>query len=50
MVDDNWRITGVDLSSQYRDDVVKRVNSGELEVPYAASLNVDKLKAAGVIK
>lgn len=49
-VDDNWRIVGVDLSSPYRQQVVELVNSGKLEVPYAASLNVDELKRQGVIK
>ncbi|MHC1692884.1 MAG: bifunctional UDP-sugar hydrolase/5'-nucleotidase [Sphaerochaetaceae bacterium] len=49
-VDDNWRIVGVDLSSVYRDEVVGKVNRGELEVPYAKALNVTALKAAGVIK
>jgi len=49
-VDNNWSITGVDLSSPYREDVIKMVNEGKIEVPYAKSLNVDALKAAGVIK
>ena len=48
--DDNWRIVGVDLSSPYRDEVIKKVNSGEIPVPYGASLNIQKLKDAGIIK
>jgi 2',3'-cyclic-nucleotide 2'-phosphodiesterase/3'-nucleotidase len=49
-VNNNWSIVGVDLSSPYRDEVIKMVNDGKLEVPYAKSLNVNDLKAAGVIK
>lgn len=49
-VDNNWEITGVDLSSPYRDEVIKMVNDGLIESPYGASLNVDKLKAEGIIK
>jgi 2',3'-cyclic-nucleotide 2'-phosphodiesterase/3'-nucleotidase len=49
-VDNNWSITGVNLASPYRDQVVKLVNEGKLDVPYAKSLNVDKLKAEGIIK
>jgi len=48
--DDNWRIVGVDLSSPYRDEVIKKVNNGEIPVPYGASLNIQKLKEAGIIK
>ena len=48
--DGNWRIVGVDLSSPYRDEVIKKVNSGEIPVPYGASLNIQKLKEAGIIK
>ena len=48
-VDDNWSITGVDLSSPYRDEIIKMVNDGKLDVPYAKSLNVDELKAKGII-
>ena len=48
-VDDNWSITGVDLSSPYRDEIIKMVNDGKLDVPYAKSLNVDELKAQGII-
>ncbi len=49
-VDNNWEITGVDLSSDYRDELIKMVNDGLLESPYDASLNVDKLKLEGIIK
>ena len=49
-VDNNWEITGVDLSSEYRDEVIKMVNDGLLESPYDASLNIDKLKLEGIIK
>jgi 2',3'-cyclic-nucleotide 2'-phosphodiesterase/3'-nucleotidase len=49
-VDNNWSITGVDLSSPYRDEVIQMVNDGKLDVPYAKSLNIDDLKKAGVIK
>ena len=48
-VDDNWSITGVDLSSPYRDEIIKMVNDGKLDVPYAKSLNVDELKTQGII-
>ena len=49
-VDDNWSITGVDLSSPYRDEIIKMVNDGKLDVPYAKSLNIDELKAKGLIR
>ncbi len=49
-VDNNWRIVGVDLSSPYRDQVIKMVNEGKLDVPYAKSLNINDLKKQGVIK
>jgi 2',3'-cyclic-nucleotide 2'-phosphodiesterase/3'-nucleotidase len=49
-VDNNWKIVGVNLSSPYRDQVIKMVNEGKLEVPYAKSLNIDELKKQGVIK
>lgn len=48
-IDENWRIVGVDLRSTYRDDVIRRVNNGEIPVPYGASLNIQKLKDAGII-
>lgn len=49
-VDNNWEITGVDLSSPYRDQVIQLVNEGKLEVPYDKSLNINELKEAGVIE
>jgi 2',3'-cyclic-nucleotide 2'-phosphodiesterase/3'-nucleotidase len=48
-VNNNWKITGVDLDSPYRDEIIKMVNDGVLEVPYYKSLNVDELRAQGVI-
>lgn len=49
-VDNNWKIVGVDLSSPYRKQVVDLVNAGKLDVPYAASLNVNELRSQGVVK
>ncbi len=49
-VDNNWKIVGVNLASPYRDQLVKMVNEGKLEVPYAKSLNVNELKKQGVIQ
>ncbi|MGE4583246.1 MAG: bifunctional UDP-sugar hydrolase/5'-nucleotidase [Sphaerochaeta sp.] len=49
-VDNNWKIVGVNLSSPYRDQVIKMVNDGKLEVPYAKSLNINELKKQGIIK
>jgi 2',3'-cyclic-nucleotide 2'-phosphodiesterase/3'-nucleotidase len=49
-VNNNWRITGVNLSSPYRDEVIKMVNEGTIEVPYSSSLNVYTLKEQGIIK
>lgn len=49
-VDGNWKIIGVDLSSSSRRQVIDLVNEGKLEVPYGQSLNIDRLRAAGVIK
>ena len=48
-VDNNWKIVGVDLASPYRNQVIKMVNEGKLEVPYAKSLNINDLKASGVL-
>ncbi|MCK9547485.1 MAG: 5'-nucleotidase C-terminal domain-containing protein [Sphaerochaeta sp.] len=49
-VDNNWRIVGTDLSSPYRDEVIKLVNDGKLDVPYDKSLNINDLRKKGVIK
>ena len=49
-VNNNWKITGVNLSSMYRNQVIKMVNDGTIEVPYASSLNVNELKEKGIIK
>ena len=49
-VDNNWRIVGVTLSSPYRNELIRMVNEGILEVPYAKSLNVNELKSKGIIK
>ena len=49
-VTNNWEIVGVDLDSPYRDEVIKMVNDGKLDVPYDKSLNVDELLKAGTIK
>ena len=49
-VDNNWKITGVNLNSPYRNEVIKMVNEGKIDKPYAASLNITKLKAEGIIK
>lgn len=49
-VDNNWSIVGVNLSSPYREQVIAMVNEGKLEVPYTKSLNINELKAQGVIK
>lgn len=48
-VDNNWKIVGVELSSPYRDQVIKMVNEGKIEKPYGKSLNINDLKAAGKI-
>ncbi|RNB69604.1 5'-nucleotidase C-terminal domain-containing protein [Brevibacillus panacihumi] len=49
-VDNNWEIIGINLESPYRDEVIKMVNEGKLEVPYEKSLNVNELLEAGVIQ
>ena len=49
-VDNNWEIIGIDLSSPYRDEVIKLVNNGKIEVPYAKSLNVNELLQQGIIQ
>lgn len=50
VVEENWSITGVNLDSPYRQQIIDMVNNGELEVPYAKSLNVNELKAEGKIQ
>ncbi len=49
-VDNNWKIVGVDLSSPYRAQMIKMINDGKYDSPYAKSLNIDELKKAGIIK
>jgi 2',3'-cyclic-nucleotide 2'-phosphodiesterase/3'-nucleotidase len=49
-VDNNWKIVGVNLDSPYRNEVIKMVNEGKLEVPYGKSLNINELKKQGIIK
>jgi 2',3'-cyclic-nucleotide 2'-phosphodiesterase/3'-nucleotidase len=49
-VDNNWKIVGVNLNSPYREKVIKMVNDGTLEVPYAQALNINTLMKEGVIK
>ncbi len=43
-VNNNWKITGVNLSHPMRQQLIDKVNSGALEVPYAKPLTVDMLK------
>lgn len=42
-VDNNWRITGVDLQldNPARAACIEKINSGELAVPYAESINLN---------
>ena len=44
-VDNNWRIVGVDLEHEYRDELIALVNKGQLASPYAKSLNANALAA-----
>ena len=39
---DNWKITGVDLQTNNpkRDEIIKLINDGKLDVPYAKSYNI----------
>lgn len=48
-LDENWMITGVDLlwSTEVREEIIKKVNSGEIEIPYNKSLNIHELKEMG---
>ncbi|MBQ5781445.1 MAG: 5'-nucleotidase C-terminal domain-containing protein [Spirochaetaceae bacterium] len=41
-VDNNWKIVGVDLEldNPLRGEIIKKINGGELESPYAKSYNV----------
>ena len=38
----NWRITGVDLQTNNpkREEIIKLINNGKLDVPYAKSYNI----------
>nr|WP_261779877.1 5'-nucleotidase C-terminal domain-containing protein [Paenibacillus xylanexedens] len=49
-VDNNWEIVGIDLASPYRDEIIKLVNEGKIDVPYDQSLNVNELLKQGIIK
>lgn len=45
----NWAIVGADLDSPYREEAIKLVNEGKLDIPYTKSLNVNELLEAGII-
>ncbi|MGN1021730.1 MAG: bifunctional metallophosphatase/5'-nucleotidase [Aristaeellaceae bacterium] len=42
-VDNNWRIVGVDLQldNPLRQELIDKINAGEIETPYAKSLNLN---------
>ncbi len=42
-VNNNWKITGVNLSHPKRQQLIDKVNSGALEVPYAEPLTADMI-------
>lgn len=44
VVNNNWKIVGVSLDDPRREILIKMVNNGELEKPYAKSLNIEMLK------
>ncbi|WP_346913980.1 5'-nucleotidase C-terminal domain-containing protein [Clostridium sp.] len=48
-VDNNWEITGVNLESPYKEEIIKLVNEGSIELPYNKSLNIYELKELGLI-
>lgn len=48
-LDKNWFITGVDLSSTYRETIINSVNKGDIDIPYNKSLNIYELKKMGKI-
>lgn len=48
-VTNNWKIVGVELAHPLRDEIIKLVNDGVLDVPYFESLNIQALEEAGVI-
>lgn len=49
VVDDNWRIIGIDLHRPNRNEAIRLVNEGKLDSPYHKSLNVGELIEAGLI-
>jgi 2',3'-cyclic-nucleotide 2'-phosphodiesterase/3'-nucleotidase len=42
-VDNNWKIVGVDLEldNPLRAQLIEKINKGEIDVPYAKSLNIN---------
>ena len=42
-VDNNWKIVGVDLQldNPKRAELIEKINAGEIETPYAKSLNLN---------
>lgn len=48
-VDNNWRIVGVKLDHPMRSQIIRMVNEGKLPAPYDKSLNVNDLRAQGLI-
>lgn len=48
-VSNNWEIVGVDLDHPLRDEIIELVNQRLIHTPYNKSLNIDDLKAQGII-
>ncbi|MDE7242754.1 MAG: 5'-nucleotidase C-terminal domain-containing protein [Oscillospiraceae bacterium] len=50
-VDNNWKITGVDLQKDNpeRAGIIQKINSGEIETPYAKSYNINPVAGNVVI-
>ena len=48
-VDNNWEIIGVNFDSPYREALIEKINAGEIEPPYAKSLNVNDEAVKAII-
>ena len=49
-VDNNWKIVGVDpqLDNPKRAELIEKINAGEIETPYAKSLNLNDYEESSV--
>lgn len=48
-LDGNWKLIGMNFDETVRSELISKVNSGVLDIPYNKSLNILELKKSGII-